>query len=143
MRKFIIPLILMLTFLTGCGESNSVEEVNTMKIKIYIGDKIFNATLDDNESARAFAEKLPLDITMTELNGNEKYYRFSERLPSNDKVVGAIHTGDLMLYSASYVVLFYKDFSTTYNYTRLGRIDNSASLTTAVGKGNINVRIEK
>ncbi len=155
MKKFFLStLILALIFLTGCGESQSPpaekisppaaqEEGVNLKIKIRIGEKVFDATLEDNSSAREFAKKLPLEVTMEELNGNEKYYRFSENFPSKDERVGKIQAGDLMLYSSSYVVLFYKNFSTNYSYTRLGKIDNPAGLLDVVERGNILVKFEK
>lgn len=154
MKKFLIICLLGM-LMTGCGESaenfsaaedkniSAVEEEIGMKIKILIGDKIFDATLEDNETTREFVKNLPLEVTMTELNGNEKYYRFGKNFPSADKKVGEIHSGDLMLYSSSYVVLFYKNFSTSYSYTRLGKIDNPAELEKIVGSGNISVRFEK
>ena len=154
MKKFLIICLLGI-LMTGCGESAenfsaaedkkipAVEEELGMKIKILIGDKIFDATLEDNETTREFVKNLPLEVTMTELNGNEKYYRFGKNFPSADKKVGEIHSGDLMLYSSSYVVLFYKNFSTSYSYTRLGKIDNPADLEKIVGSGNISVRFEK
>ena len=156
MKKFFVSaLTLILFFVTGCGESAenfsvaedkkipAVEEEVGMKIKILIGDKIFDATLEDNETTREFVKNLPLEVTMTELNGNEKYYRFGKNFPSADKKIGEIHSGDLMLYSSSYVVLFYKNFSTSYSYTRLGKIENPAELEKIVGSGNISVRFEK
>ena len=154
MKKFLIICLLGM-LMTGCGESAenfsaaedkkipAVEEELGMKIKILIGDKIFDATLEDNATTREFIKKLPLEVTMTELNGNEKYYRFGKNFPSADKKVGEIHSGDLMLYSSSYVVLFYKNFSTSYSYTRLGKIENPAELEKIVGSGNISVRFEK
>ena len=153
MKKFLLStLILTLIFFTGCANGNekptekiSTQEMETIttKIKITVNGKIFDATIDDNESARAFLEKLPLEVTMTELNGNEKYYRFNENFPSNDERVGKISTGDLMLYDSSYVVLFYKDFSTSYSYTRLGKILNIADLASTLNGGNVTVKFEK
>ena len=144
--------MLTLIFFTGCADgskkisenvSTQETEAITTNIKITVNGKIFDATLDDNESARAFIEKLPLEVTMTELNGNEKYYKFNENFPSNDKRVGKISVGDLMLYSSSYVVLFYKDFSTSYSYTRLGKILNVAELEKTLGNGNVTVKFER
>ena len=80
---------------------------------------------------------------MNELNGNEKYYKFKETFPSADERVGKISTGDIMLYDSSYIVLFYKDFSTGYSYTRLGRVLNISELAKTLGDGNVKVKFEK
>ncbi|MBQ6975730.1 MAG: hypothetical protein IJQ16_04165 [Selenomonadaceae bacterium] len=145
---FMSALILMLIFFSGCASGNekiSVKETAaiTTKIKINVNGKTFDATLEDNESARKFLEKLPLEVTMTELNGNEKYYRFNENFPSSDERVGKISSGDIMLYDSSYVVIFYKDFSTGYSYTRLGKILNAADLENILGGGNVKVKFER
>ncbi|MBP3195158.1 MAG: hypothetical protein J6M05_05785 [Cardiobacteriaceae bacterium] len=42
-----------------------------------------------------------------------------------------------------YLVIFYKDFSTNYSYTPLGKIDNAKNLPKALGRGNVRVKIEK
>lgn len=135
LKKFVL---LTLIILLGVAQ-----EVSAMQIKISVGGKTFDATLEENESARKFFEMLPLSITMNELNGNEKYYRLGKNLPSNDKRAGTISAGDLMLWSSNTVVLFYKSFSSGYSYTRLGKIANPAGLLDAVGNGNIPVRFEK
>ena len=118
-------------------------EAKTMQIKILIGEKTFDAVLYDNAAARAFYEKLPLNVTMTEFNGNEKFYSLDKNLPSLDKKVDNIRTGDLMLWLSNTVVLFYQDFYSGYNYTRLGKIKNPEGLFDAVGSGNIAVSFEK
>lgn len=108
-------------------------------ITISIGDTQYTATLEDNPAANAFAALLPLTVTMTEMNGNEKYYNLSENLPTDTYRPGTIHTGDLLLWGANTVVLFYETFSSSYSYTRLGKIDNPDGLATALGYGNIQV----
>ena len=151
MRKVLSAVIMFsLVIFTGCGSmqasSNSVpvaQEAKTMQIKILIGDQTFDAVLFDNAAARAFYEKLPLNVTMTEFNGNEKFYSFNKNLPSLDKKVDNIRTGDLMLWLSNTVVLFYQDFYSGYNYTRLGKIKNPEGLLDAVGNGNISVTFEK
>lgn len=138
MKKLLL-LALALVFLLS---SNAFAQ-GGVNVKIIIGGKTFDAVLEDNAAAKKFAEKLPLEISMTELNGNEKYYRFGERFPSNDSRFSTIHEGDLLLWSSNTVVLFYKTFSSGYSYTRLGKISNAAGLSAAVGRGNITVRFEK
>lgn len=113
------------------------EETETMKLTITIGTSTFGATLEQNETARAFAELLPMTIEMTELNGNEKYHYLDGTFPVQSEPVQSIAAGDLMLYGSSCVVLFYESFSTSYSYTRLGKLDDAAGLAQALGRGNV------
>ena len=83
-----------------------------------------------------------MTVNMSELNGNEKYFRYSDALPTNESNPGMIQSGDLMIYGSTTLVLFYKSFSTPYDYTRLGRIKETAGLATAVGSGNVSVTFE-
>ena len=125
-------------------DQNSIsEETDTMgdTLIIKVGDKEFTATLLDNPTANAFKMMLPLVISMTELNGNEKYFRLSKSLPTNESNPGSIKSGDLMLYGSNTFVLFYKSFSTSYSYTRLGKINDAAGLASALGSGNMTVSI--
>lgn len=108
-------------------------------IMVQVNGKSFPTTLEDNPTARAFAERLPLEIDMTELNGNEKYFYLDADLPSDSVSVKQIHAGDLMLFGSNCVVLFYKDFATNYSYTRLGKIDTPADLEKTLGAGNVRV----
>ena len=112
------------------------------KIRIRIGDKVFPATLSDNATATAFKKLLPLSVTMTELNGNEKLFRLPGTLPARASTPSSIQTGDLMLYGPNTLVLFYKSFPTTYSYTTIGRIDDPAGLEAALGSGNVAVTFE-
>ena len=114
-----------------------------MKIEILVGGKAFTAVLNDNEAARALVEKLPMTLNMDELNGNEKYYYLDSALPTNASVPSGIHTGDLMLYGSSCLVLFYKSFPTSYSYTPLGRIDDPDGLAAALGSGSVQVTFQK
>src|SRR5215212_7123240 len=107
------------------------------QITIRVGDKAFAATLSDTPTAATFAKLLPLSITMTELNGNEKFARLSTNMPVRPSTPASIRTGDLMLYGSNTLVLFYKSFHTTYSYTVIGRIDESEGLEAALGAGDV------
>lgn len=149
-------LILILAFMSifissasSCGkeDENNTNTENTTsmangKIKITVNSLIFTATLLDNNSAKAFKEMLPLTINMVELNNNEKYFDLPNSLPTNSSNPQAINSGDLMLYGSKTLVLFYKTFSTSYSYTRLGKIDDTTGLATALGSGNVTITIE-
>ncbi len=111
------------------------------KITIQVNGKVFPAKLYQTETTKSIMQKLPLSITMDELNGNEKYYYFSESFPTESGRVSTIHTGDLKLYGSSCLVLFYESFSTTYSYTSLGYVENLEALAEALGTGSVRLDI--
>jgi len=112
------------------------------KITLKIGEKTFTVTLSENATATAFKAMLPLTIIMTELNGNEKYFNLSNSLPTNASKPSSIQNGDLMMYGPATLVIFYKTFSTSYSYTKLGQVDDPTGLATALGSGNVTVTFE-
>lgn len=112
-----------------------------MKMTITAGGKSFTADIEDSETGKAFLEKLPMTLEMSELNGNEKYC-YGVSLPSNDKRYDKIEAGDLMLYNGNCIVLFYGPAG-GYSYTRIGKIDDIAGLATALGNTNVSVKFEK
>ena len=109
------------------------------KIRIKIGEKTFISTLSDNPTATAFKALLPLSINMNELNNNEKFADLSKKLPINASVPPSIQSGDLMMYGSRTLVLFYKGFSTTYSYTKIGKIDDVTGLLEALCKSDVKV----
>ncbi len=145
--KFIITFLFCFIFIqlfAYCNkpnemEDNPVQALNTdsAKLKITVGTNVFTATLYNNATVNAFKTKLPLAIQMQELNGNEKYVDLPDNLPSNASNPGTIQAGDLRLYGSNTLVLFYKTFSTSYNYTPMGRIDDASGLAAALGSGNV------
>ena len=155
-KKFLTAICAACLLMTGCGENSQetqipqatsakVKEITPVKnsITIQINDKNFSATLEDKRSARAFADILPLEAEMTDLNGNEKYFYLEDDLPTDPMRILQIHAGDLMLYESNCVVIFYKDFETNYSYTRLGKLDNPADLEKTLGCGNVLVQFKK
>ena len=124
------------------NNSNETTKTDTMILKVTVGSNVFMATLYSNSTATAFKSLLPMNVNMIELNRNEKYVDLSQDLPVNASNPGTIHTGDLMIYGSSTLVLFYKTFSTSYSYTKIGRIDNVDGLAAAVGSGSVTVKFE-
>ena len=150
MKMKAIILVLMIALqLNACSKDENPVQAdtrdtssNTNTMKITIGSSVFTAVLYNNPSATAFKARLPLTINMTELNGNEKYYDFPSPLPTNAIVGGNIKVGDLTLYGNNVLVLFYKNFNTSYSYTKLGYVDNPTGLAQALGTGNVTVKFE-
>ena len=117
------------------------EALDMYEITIRVNGKEFPAKLYKTETTKRIMQKLPLSITMDELNGNEKYYYFSESFPTESERVSSIHAGDLKLYGSSCLVLFYESFSTSYSYTSLGYVENPEGLAEALGTGSVRVDI--
>ena len=104
------------------------------KIEVQISNVTFTATLYDTKTAQAFVELLPVQLTMYELNGNEKYADLAQRLPTAESRPNAIHAGDLMLFGSDCLVLFYESFSTSYRY-----LDAPEDLAQTLGEKNVTV----
>ena len=155
MKKNIISITLIIMLIlvaTSCGihvnVNNDVQSENktthdveykeevTNTLTIRINDKEFVINLENNKTALEFAEMLPLSLSMTELNGNEKYVYLDETLTTDSYNPKHIEAGDVMLYGNNCLVIFYKSFDTSYNYTKIGHIDNLPDL------GSKNVLIE-
>jgi hypothetical protein len=135
-RKAIIAVAFAVSLLSACTSEAST------RMRITVGSKVFTATLSDNATATAFKAMLPLTVNMAELNANEKYVDLASVLPRKASSPGTIHTGDLMLYGANTLVLFYKTFSTSYSYTRIGKVDDATGLADALGSRNVTVTFE-
>lgn len=113
---------------------------NTMKITI--GNTVFTATLTTNATAAAFKAMLPLSLTMSDFNDNEKVAALPNRLPTAASNPDTIRTGDIMLYGSGSLVLFYQTFPTSYSYTRIGAIDHPTGLQAALGSGSVIIKFE-
>lgn len=106
-------------------------------VQVAINGSTFAIDLADNATAVAFAGLLPMKVQMEELNGNEKYVFLDGALPSSPANPGTIEAGDVMLYGDTCLVIFYETHTTSYAYTRIGKIADAAGLQSAVGTGSI------
>jgi hypothetical protein len=108
-----------------------------------VGERRFAVTLADTEAARAFVAQLPLSLDMPDLNGNEKHVKLPKPLPASATRPGTIRNGDLMLWGADTLVVFYVTFDSPYSYTRLGRIEDAAALPQVLGRGQVRATFAK
>lgn len=119
-----------------------ISELMKDTIKVMIGDNHFTAILESNAVANEFKKRLPLTISMKDLNSNEKFFDLPSNLPTIASNPSTINSGDIMLWGSTTLVLFYKSFSTSYSYTRLGKIENPSGLSQILGSGNVTVTFE-
>ena len=129
-------------------EENTVSETedqenNMIDINLKINGKDFSAKLYDNEATRKLRENFPVTYSMSELNGNEKYYYMDESLPTDSETPSIINKGEIMLYGSDCLVMFYDTFPNSYSYTRLGYIEDTRKLAEALGKGSAIVTFER
>ncbi len=96
--------------------------------------------LKTGPAARALGALLPLSLDMAELNGNEKHARLPRALPANASRIGTIRAGDVLLYGDDTLVVFYEDLSSSYRYTRIGRVQQPGGLAQALGPVQARVR---
>lgn len=145
-RKIFIIVLLTLLLITGCKKE--VPEVKNDKskdkevisfMKMTINNEEYQVKLDSNEATNQLLDKLPLELEMDELNGNEKYTYLDFSLTTNEYNPKTINKGDVMLFGNNCLVIFYKNFNTSYSYTKIGHIDNLKDL----GTEKITIRIEK
>ena len=142
MKKIILFLIVISILITGCQKKDQVkkEEIkDSMKeVMITINNKEYELELEDNETVNDFLKQLPLSISMSELNGNEKYIYLDQSLSTNPTNPKNITQGDVMLFGDNCLVIFYKSFETSYSYTKIGHINDLDDL----GKEDVMVEIK-
>lgn len=153
LRRLFLPLIFLAFFggETACADgiatsatatpnaTNVPKKSEKLRMWMTVGERRFAITLADTEAAHAFAAMLPLALDMEELNGNEKHGELPKALPTDSSRPGTIRNGDLLLWRARTVVVFYQTFNSPYSYTRLGRVDDPAGLTQALGQHDVRV----
>lgn len=139
-KRIIILIILLLIIVTGCSNKNVEGSDNAVeKIKVLINEKEYIVNLENNETVSQFIKTIPFEISMEELNGNEKYAYLDNSLPTNSYNPKKIEAGDVMLFGDNCLVIFYKTFNTSYSYTKIGHINNLPDL----GNDNVTVKFYK
>lgn len=148
MKKFSIYfcIFFIILFFKNYKSYSNLNDDNLKKeviksINMQIGNKNFMIKLFNNNAARNLITLLPLTLDMKELNGNEKYFYLPKKLPTDSQNISEIKAGDLMLFGSDCLVLFYKNFHTSYSYTKIGYIENITELTAALENENIKVKL--
>ena len=119
--------------------SSSAQTEVPVKLKIHVNDTTFTATLEENSSAKAFAEFLAqgdMTLDMRDYGSFEKVADLPRSFPRNDKQIDT-DAGDIILYQGNSITIYYDKNS--WNFTRLARIDNvnKKRLQQILGKGNV------
>ncbi|MBK8688348.1 MAG: hypothetical protein IPN24_07860 [Betaproteobacteria bacterium] len=102
LQAFVVP--------PAAAATTNADAPGERRIWMAVGERRFAVTLADNEAARAFVSQLPLTLDMPDLNGNEKHQKLPKALPTSVTRPGTIRNGDLMLWGADTLVVFYLTF---------------------------------
>lgn len=136
----------VLTFIIGillvaCSPDSeaALPAISDNKMEIKIGNNTLTATLADNSSAAALLELLkdgPVTVQMHDYGNFEKVGNLPTTLPRNDQNI-TTEAGDIILYQGNSIVIYYDH--NTWNFTRLGKIDNitQQELKSILGSGNV------
>lgn len=122
-------------------ESNGLNEKEDQKMLITVGSYNFTVTLEKNSSAEALKRYLasgPVTIAMDDYAGMEKVGGLGTTLPRNDTPITTT-LGDVILYLGDQIAIYYRKNS--WNFTKLGHIDNVEHLIEALGKGSVDVTL--
>lgn len=132
----------------GTSENSQIQEEansSTMVEKIYISidEKTQSITLVENVATKALVKALQESSITYEASdyGNfEKVGALEKTLPTNNTQI-TTSPGDVILYNANQIVIFYG--TNSWSYTRLGKIDNLAgdNLKTFLKAGEGTVKI--
>ena len=118
----------------------SNQATTSMTMNIIAGGKTITATLADNATAKALAEKLKSGSVTVEMkaNGFEHYGPLGFSLERHDEQISAV-SGDIMLYNGNNICVFYGNNS--WSYTPLGKVDGKTAdeLKAFFGTGTISV----
>ena len=128
--------------ITWINSLNINNNSNSKSAKLLINNKEYSITLEDNETVDALINNMPLNLSMSNLNGNEFYSYLDFTLPTNSSNPGKINKGDIYLYGNNCLVIFYESFNTSYSYTKIGKLDDIEVLDNIKSKNNIIVSLE-
>ncbi|MDE6107420.1 MAG: hypothetical protein K2F83_01940 [Oscillospiraceae bacterium] len=110
-------------------------------MKVAFGEYTYTPTLEDHSSAQAFVELLlenggSLTVDMSDYGSFEKVGPLGTTLPRNDEQI-TTSAGDIILYQGNSITVYYAQNS--WNFTRLGRIDDPSGLKEALGGGGVTI----
>ena len=120
------------------SQTTDNEETAMDKVYISVNNKELEIELDDNSTVSALVKLLPLELSMSDLNGNEKYTYLDESLPTNTYSPKHIEAGDVMLFGDNCLVIFYESFDTSYSYSKIGRVKDLPEL----GDGDMAIKLD-
>lgn len=125
------------------NDNNNTNEENNMitRMRITVNGHTLYATLEDNATTRAIAERLPMTLPMMDLYGREMCYRFPDALPTDNARTRGYEVGEIVYYPPMHsFVIMYRQNGEHFQMQSIGRIDSGVELFDGIG--DVEVRFE-
>lgn len=118
------------------------EGVESMQIKITVGDTDFFATLEDNATTRAWMEEMPMTLSMSDLYDREMCYRYGNgTFPTDSLRSDGYEVGDLAYWPPmGSLVILYEQNGEQFERQHLGHIDSGVEV--FANTGDVDVTFE-
>ena len=122
-------------------EKEKKQEDKIDMIKIKVNNRELEVKLVENEATKGLVDKLKngdIIVKANEYGGFEKVGNLGFSLPKNDTYI-TTSAGDIVLYQGNQISLFYN--SNSWNYTRIGKIQNVSEieLKNLLGKDDVDI----
>ena len=118
-----------------------------MKIDINIGGKILTASLADNATARDFVSLLPLNVSMKDLFGREKYGDLPKALSENGPRKNTYEVGEIAYWSPDqqFAVYYHQDGESipSPGVIPIAKIDAGAETFNVPGSVKVTIAVAK
>lgn len=140
--KITVVALGLATLLHASVPTASDKPARPVKIIIQTDRKKLTAILEDNATAKAFAQLLPMELTLQDYNRTEKISDLPKKLTTTGAPSGITPTtGDIAYYAPwGNLAIYYRDFPYSIGLVKLGRID--LGIEELRGDGSLKVRIE-
>ena len=139
MTAIAMILVVMILGLFAYIRFSSKGVERDMNMIVTIGDKRFEATLQDNKATDELIQMMeqgPIELSLQDYSGFEKVGALGTTLPTNDEPI-TTEPGDVILYQGNQITIYYA--ANTWSFTRLGKIQgvSESELKKILGKGGI------
>ena len=148
-RTFLLSTLILAVSLAAAGKGSdaSSEKTPKVKIRIKVADKQIIATVANNETARDFISVLPLNVSMSDLFGREKYANLPKALSEKGPRTKSYEVDDIAYWSPSHdVAIYYRQDAESIpspGIIPIAKIDDGAEAFNVLGSVKVTIELAK